>query len=33
MRGEKGQTYEDWIGSESWKGGQEAEDAFGDALR
>jgi len=33
MRGEKGQTYDDWIGSESWKGGQEAEDAFGDALK
>tara|TARA_R100001591_G_scaffold104152_1_gene111710 strand:+ start:3613 stop:4164 length:552 start_codon:yes stop_codon:yes gene_type:complete len=33
VRGKRGQTYDDWVGSESWKGGQEAEDAFGDLVR
>jgi hypothetical protein len=33
VRGEIGQTYDDWVGSESWKGGQEAEDAFGALVR
>ena len=29
MRGNKGQTYEDWIGSASWEDGQGAEKLFG----
>jgi hypothetical protein len=33
MRGNKGQTYEDWIGSASWKDGQGAEKLFGDLVR
>ena len=33
MQGELGQKYEDWIGSESWKAGQDSEDAFGEILR
>jgi hypothetical protein len=33
MRGAAGQTYEDWIGSDSWKAGQSSEDSFGAILR
>jgi len=33
MRGQKGQTYKDWVGSDSWKEGQEAEKSFGDLVR
>lgn len=32
MRGAPNQKYEDWIGSDSWKGGQESEDLFGALL-
>lgn len=33
MRGQKGQTYKDWVGSDSWKEGQESEKSFGDLVR
>tara|TARA_R110002126_G_scaffold2213_2_gene12678 strand:+ start:240 stop:800 length:561 start_codon:yes stop_codon:yes gene_type:complete len=32
MRGQKGQTYHDWVGTESWTGGQETEASFGELL-
>lgn len=33
MRGSTNQTYWDWIGSDSWKYGQETESNFGETLR
>ena len=32
MRGQKGQTYHDWVGTESWTEGQETEASFGELL-
>lgn len=32
MRGQKGQTYQDWVGTESWIDGQKTEASFGDLL-
>lgn len=33
MRGQKGQTYKDWVGSGSWKEGQETEKSFGELIK
>lgn len=33
MRGRKGQTYQDWVGTESWWEGQKTEESFGDVLK
>lgn len=33
MRGAISQTYEDWIGSDSWTAGQASEDSFGELLK
>jgi len=32
MRGQKGQTYQDWVGTESWMEGQNTEASFGELL-
>ena len=32
MRGQKGQTYQDWVGTDSWADGQETEASFGELL-